>query len=95
MKLSYDLNSLSEFRQVTGMSDSGKNILDPELHFNGLPFGHKFGPSDLAQYVNSHFGIESQSLTEAWEYLARLKMLELSNVQIEGGSTPEKRRRLF
>ena len=95
MKLSYDLNSLSEFRQVTGMSDSSKNILDPELHFNGLPFGHKFGPSDLEQYVNSHFGIESQSLTEAWEYLARLKMLELSNVQIEGGSTPEKRRRLF
>ena len=95
MELSYDLNSLSEFRQVTGMSDSSRNILDPELHLNGLPFGHKFGPSDLAQYINSHFGIESQSATEAWEYLARLKMLELSSAQIDGGSSLEKRRRLF
>ena len=95
MELSYDLNLLPEFRQVTGMGDSSRNALDPELHLNGLPFGHKFGPSDLARYVNSHFGIESQSATEAWEYLARLKMLELSNGQIEGGSSPEKRRRLF
>ena len=95
MESSYDLNSLSEFRQVTGMSDSSRNIVDPELHLNGLPFGHKFGPSDLAQYVNSHFGIESQSVTEAWEYLARLKMLELLSTQIESGSILEKRRRLF
>jgi len=95
MELSYDLNLLPEFRQVTGMGDSSRNALDPELHLNGLPFGHKFGPSDLARYVNSHFGIEGDSTTEAWEYLTRLKVMELSNAQIGVDSTMEKQRRLF
>jgi len=95
MELSYDLNLLPEFRQVTGMGDSSRNALDPELHLNGLPFGHKFGPSDLARYVNSHFGIEGDSTTEAWEYLTRLKMMELSNLYVEGDTTMEKQRRLF
>ena len=95
MELSYDLNSLTEFRRVTGMDGSKVNTLDPELHLNGLPFGHKFGPPDLAQYVNSHFGIESQSATAAWEYLARLKALELSSAQIDAGLPREKRLRMF
>lgn len=95
MELSYDLNLLPEFRQVTGMGDSSRNALDPELHLNGLPFGHKFGPSDLARYVNSHFGIEGDSTTEAWENLTRLKMMEPSNAQIGVDSTMEKQRRLF
>lgn len=95
MERSYDLNLLLEFQQVTGMSDTSRNTLVPELHLNGLPFGHKFGPSDLAKYVNSHFGIEGESTTEAWEYLTRLKMMELSNTQIEDGSTMEKQCRLF
>jgi len=95
MELSYDLNLLPEFRQVTGMGDSSRSALDPELHMNGMPFGHKFGPSDLGRYVNSHFGIEGDSTTEAWEYLTRLKMMELSNAQIGVDSTMEKQRRLF
>ena len=73
--------------QAGSMADSlellipGRNNLEPELHMNGLPFGHKFGSSDLTQYVNSHFGIDSQSASEAWEYLAHLKMLEQSSAK--------------
>jgi hypothetical protein len=95
MELSYDLNALPEFRQVTGVGNVSVNTLEPELHLNGLPFGHKFGPSDLAQYVNSHFGIESQTTTEAWEYLAHLRILEQSNGLIDNGPPKKKRLRLL
>ena len=95
LELSYDLNSLLEFRQVTGAYDSSSKTLEPELHMNSLPFGHKFGPLDLAQYVNSHFGIESESENKAWEYLAHLKALEQSNEQINRGLSMEKLRRLL
>ena len=95
LELSYDLNSLPEFRQVTGIADSSRNNLDPELHMNGLPFGHKFGPLDLAQYVNLHFGIESESENKAWEYLAHLKMLEQSSKKKYCGLGGKKRLKLF
>ena len=65
LDISYDLNSLPEFQQVTGMLGRNSSDLGPELHLNGLPFGHKFSPPDLAQYVNAHFGIESKTVDEA------------------------------
>jgi hypothetical protein len=75
---STDLSLLNEFQKATVEFDS--NIANPdlelELHLNGLPFGHKFWPADLGSYVNSHFGIESHSTEEAWQYLARLKQLD-------------------
>ncbi len=83
LKISYDLNSLPEFQQVIGAFGKNTSSLNPELHLNGLPFGHKFSPPDLAQYVNAHFGIESETVDEAWQYLVKLKMLEVSNTQLE------------
>ncbi len=95
LSISYDLNSLPEFQQVTGMLGRNSSGIGPELHLNGLPFGHKFSPPDLAQYVNAHFGIESQTVDEAWQYLAKLKMLEVSNTQLDSEENVVKKHNFF
>jgi hypothetical protein len=95
LNISYDLNSLPEFQQVTGMLGRNSSDLGPELHLNGLPFGHKFSPPDLAQYVNAHFGIESKTVDEAWQYLAKLKMLEVSNDQTDTEVKAIRRHKIF
>lgn len=95
LDISYDLNSLPEFQQVTGMLGRNSSGIGPELHLNGLPFGHKFSPPDLAQYVNAHFGIESQTVDEAWQYLAKLKTLEVSNTQLDSEENVVKKHNFF